>query len=59
MLIKLKKHEFKKKKTNLSETFKVGLISQNHNPWNLRPELNQEAQFTTNLMLNYEIEKKK
>jgi hypothetical protein len=48
----------KKKKANLNESFKVGLISQNHNSWNLRPGFNQEAQFITNLMLKDEIEKK-
>jgi len=55
-----KKNELKKarkKKTNLGESPKPGLIFQIHNPWNLRSMINQEAQFLTNLMLNDEIKK--
>jgi hypothetical protein len=56
-----KKNELKirrKKRANLSESLKPELISKIHNPWNSRPELDQEDQFPTNLMLNDEIIKK-
>jgi len=48
----------RKKKENLGEPFKSQLVSKTHNSWNPRPELNQEAQFPTNLMFKDEIEKK-
>jgi hypothetical protein len=48
----------RKKKANLGEPFKSQLVSKTHNSWNPRPELNQEAQFPTNLMFKDEIEKK-
>jgi hypothetical protein len=56
-----KKNELKirrKKQANLSESLKPELISKIHNLWNSRPELDQEAQFPTNLMLNDEIIRK-
>ena len=54
-MMKLRKHKFKKKLSNSDRSSKPGLIFQTHNPWNFRPELNQETQFQTNLMLKNEI----
>jgi len=55
-MMKLKKHKLKKKgikinQANKSGPFKLELRSQTRNSLNFRPELNQEAQFPTNLML--------
>jgi hypothetical protein len=57
---KLKKYKFKKrkKKANPDESLKPWFISQTHNSWNSRLALNQKAQFSINLMLKDEIEKK-
>jgi len=56
---KIRKHQLKKEKKNLDEPPKSGLISKPHNPWNPKPEFNQEAQLSTNLFLKDEIIKKK
>jgi hypothetical protein len=45
-MIKLKKHEFikrKKKIVNLGESLKLGLIFQIYNSWNPRLRFNQKA----------------
>jgi len=47
--MKLKKIK-KKNHANTNEPFKPGLRSQTQNPLNSRFRLNQEAQFSTNLM---------
>jgi hypothetical protein len=47
----------KKKKANLDESLKTGLISQTHNPLNPRPKLSQESELPTNLILKNETEK--
>jgi len=54
---KTRKNMSLRKKTILVGSFKSGLISQTHNPWNLRSELNRETQFPINLMLKDEIKK--
>jgi hypothetical protein len=51
---KLKKKR-NKKQSSSGESLKSKLISQTHNPLNSIAELNQEAQHSTNLMLNDEI----
>ena len=43
---------------NLSESLKSRLIIQTRNPLNLRSELNEEIQYTTNFILKDEIGKK-
>ena len=51
-----KKHDLKntkkKKQLNSDESLKLRLIFKTHNPWNPRLELNQKAQFSSNLMFN-------
>jgi hypothetical protein len=48
-----------KNQANPDESSKLGLIFQNHNSWNLRFGLKQKAQFSTNLILNDRIGRKK
>jgi hypothetical protein len=58
--MKLKKYALKKRKRKLSKPgrfSKFRLISQTRNLWNLRPVINQEFKFSTNLILNDEIRK--
>ena len=57
--MKLKNMSLKKrkKKANSSKSSKLELISKTLNQWNLRPNLNKETQFLTNLMLNDKIKK--
>jgi hypothetical protein len=57
--MKLKNMSLKKKrkKANPNKPFKLELISKTLNQWNLRPKLNKETQFLTNLMLNDKIKK--
>jgi len=55
--MKLKKKRALKKEANPSKFSKFGLIYQTCNSWNLRPVLNQEAQFPTNKMSKHEIKK--
>jgi hypothetical protein len=43
MKLEKKKHEFKKKKTNLDKSPKPSLVSQILNPLNPRSRLNQNA----------------
>jgi hypothetical protein len=45
----------KKKPSKSSGCLKPELIFQTHNPWNPRPGLNQEPQFSTNLILKLKI----
>jgi hypothetical protein len=52
--ISLKK---RKKQVNLGESSKPKLIFQTRNLWNSRLELNQETQFSINLILNDEMKK--
>jgi len=51
-----KKHDLKntkkKKQLNSDESPKLRLIFKTHNPWNPKLELNQKAQFPSNLMFN-------
>jgi hypothetical protein len=58
-MMKLNNHKFflKKKRANLRESFKPWLISQTYNLWNLRPELNQKAKLSINLMLKDQTKK--
>jgi len=44
-----------KKPSKSSGCLKPELIFQTHNPWNPRPGLNQEPQFSTNLILKLKI----
>jgi hypothetical protein len=47
-MIKIRKHHLKK---NMDKPFKLCLIFKSCNSWILGPELNQEAQLSTNLKL--------
>jgi hypothetical protein len=48
----MKQHELKKQASS-GESAKHGLIFQTCNPWNPKPEFNQEAHFSTNSKLNH------
>jgi len=60
--MKMKKNmSLKREKKNLAnpdEYLKIELISQTHNPWNLRFGLNQVAKFPVILMLKDETQNK-
>jgi len=56
--VKLKKHDVKKEEKKLSKISKPGLIFQIHNLWNPRLMLNEEAQLSTNKIMEHEIVKK-
>jgi len=62
MLKLKKKHEviyffLKKKHVNPGESLRLGLIFQTRNMWNPISWLNQEAQFSTNIILKNETKK--
>jgi len=44
-----------KNQVSTDESFKPKLVFQNHNSWNHRLDLNEEAQFSINLILKDKI----